>query len=294
MTNNFVPKDAALKCGSRRLELDQPRIMGILNVTPDSFSDGGKFFSVDAALRQVESMLADGADVIDIGGESTRPGAAPVSLDEELDRVIPIIEAVTARFDTIVSIDTSKAKVMTAAAGVGAGLINDIWALRQDGALEAAAATGLPVCLMHMQGEPNSMQSAPEYSNDVVSDVVDFLEQRRIAAESAGVPAAQILLDPGFGFGKTYKHNIALLQGLRRICKLGPVLIGLSRKRMLASMLGSDEADRTTASVIAAMQCVERGATLVRVHDVLPTADAIKVWLATATHQTGTDRQDNG
>lgn len=255
--------------------------MGILNVTPDSFSDGGRFSAFDDALRQVERMLAEGADLIDIGGESTRPGADPVSVQAELDRVIPIVEAVTSRFDTIISIDTSKADVMTAAASAGAGLINDVWALQREGALAAAATTGLPVCLMHMQGQPTTMQTAPVY-DDVVADVIDFLEQRRVAAIGAGILPERIVLDPGFGFGKTYAHNIALLHGLPRLAASAPVLTGLSRKRMLAEMLGDDQSDRTVASVIAAMRCIAQGATIVRVHDVRPTADAIKVWLATA------------
>lgn len=255
--------------------------MGILNVTPDSFSDGGQFANFDSALRQAEAMLRDGADLIDIGGESTRPGADPVTLNEELDRVIPIVEAVTSRFDTIVSIDTSKAAVMREAEAAGAGLINDVWALQREGALEAAAATGLPVCLMHMQGKPTTMQSAPVYS-DVVADVIDFLEKRRDLAVAAGIPVNRLIFDPGFGFGKTFAHNIALLNDLPRLATLGPLLTGLSRKRMLAEMLGDAATDRTCASVIAAMRCVERGATIVRVHDVRETADALKVWLSTA------------
>ena len=272
---------STLQWGPRGLGLERPRIMGILNVTPDSFSDGGQFSTFDDALRQVERMLAEGADLIDIGGESTRPGADPVSVQAELDRVIPVVEAVAARFDTIISIDSSKAAVMTAAAGVGAGLINDVWALQREGALAAAAATGLPVCLMHMQGKPTTMQSDPIY-HDVVTDVIDFLEKRRDVAVNAGILREQILLDPGFGFGKTFAHNIALLRGLPRLVASGPVLTGLSRKRMLAEMLDDHESDRTVASVMAAMRCIEQGATIVRVHDVKQTADAIKVWLATS------------
>lgn len=271
---------STLQCGPRILGLDRPRIMGILNVTPDSFSDGGRYSTFDDALHQVEQMLADGADVIDIGGESTRPGADPVPVQVELDRVIPIVEAVTSRFDTITSIDTSKAVVMTAAASAGAGLINDVWALQREGALAAAAATGLPVCLMHMQGQPTTMQSDPDY-HDVVTDVIDFLEKRRKEAIEAGIVCEQILLDPGFGFGKTFAHNIALLRGLPRLVACGTVLTGLSRKRMLAEMLDDSESDRTVASVMAAIRCIEQGATIVRVHDVKQTADAIKVWLAT-------------
>ena len=272
---------STLQCGSRVLGLDRPRIMGILNVTPDSFSDGGQFSTFDNALRQVERMLLEGADLIDIGGESTRPGADPVSVQEELDRVLPVVQAVAARFDTIISIDSSKAAVMTAAADAGAGLINDVWALQREDALAAAAATGLPVCLMHMQGRPTTMQSDPNY-HDVVTDVIDFLEKRRDAAVKAGISREQILLDPGFGFGKTFAHNIALLRGLPRLVASGPVLIGLSRKRMLAEMLDDHESDRTVASVMAAMRCIGQGATIVRVHDVKQTADAIKVWLATS------------
>ena len=288
MVEDLVPAMSALsstsktvlQCGPRMLGFDRTRIMGILNVTPDSFSDGGQFSTFDDALRQVERMLAEGADLIDIGGESTRPGADPVSVQEELDRVIPIVEAVAARFDTIISIDTSKALVMTAAAGAGAGLINDVWALQREGALAAAADTGLPVCLMHMQGQPTTMQSDPSY-HDVVTDVIEFLEQRRDEAVNVGILREQILLDPGFGFGKTFAHNIALLRGLPRLVASGPVLTGLSRKRMLAEMLDDHESDRTVASVMAAMRCIEQGATIVRVHDVRQMADAIKVWLAT-------------
>lgn len=253
--------------------------MGILNVTPDSFSDGGQFVVVERALAQVESMLAEGADIIDVGGESTRPGALDVSLQEELDRVLPVVQAIVSRFDTIVSLDTSKPEVMREGAAIGAGMINDVRALRESGAEKSAAETGLPVCLMHMQGRPRDMQHAPAYQN-VVEEVTEFLLERRQACIAAGISASQIVLDPGFGFGKNLDHNLVLLRNMERLCAHGAVMIGLSRKRMFAQILDSDSVSRVTASVSAALMCVERGAAIVRVHDVEPTVQALAVYQA--------------
>ncbi len=270
-----------LHCGSRLLDLSRPVVMGILNVTPDSFSDGGRYTALDAALRQVEQMLEEGAALIDIGAESTRPGALPVSVGEELDRLLPIVEAVASRFDTIVSIDTSTPEAMTACAARGAGLINDVRALRRPGALEAAAATGLPVALMHMQGEPGTMQRNPVYQ-DVASEVVDFLRERMLACEQAGISVDRIVLDPGFGFAKTLAHNLRLLRELQALQALGrPVLVGVSRKSMLGAVLGGAPVDRRLhAGLAAAVLSVERGARIIRTHDVGPTVEALALWQA--------------
>ena len=270
-----------LHCGSRLLDLSRPVVMGILNVTPDSFSDGGRYTALDAALRQVEQMLEEGAALIDIGAESTRPGALPVSVGEELDRLLPIVEAVASRFDTIVSIDTSTPEAMTACAARGAGLINDVRALRRPGALEAAAATGLPVALMHMQGEPGTMQRNPVYQ-DVATEVVDFLRERMQACEQAGISVDRIVLDPGFGFAKTLAHNLRLLRELQALQALGrPVLVGVSRKSMLGAVLGGAPVDRRLhAGLAAAVLSVERGARIIRTHDVGPTVEALALWQA--------------
>ncbi|NND90771.1 MAG: dihydropteroate synthase [Granulosicoccus sp.] len=253
--------------------------MGILNVTPDSFSDGGQFVKLDRALEQVESMLVAGADIVDIGGESTRPGARAVDVQAELDRLLPVIEAINERFDTIISLDTSKAAVMRAGVAAGVGMINDVRALREPDALRVAVESGLPVCLMHMQGEPRSMQHSPEYE-DVVLEVGDFLRQRRQACIDAGMQASQIVLDPGFGFGKTLTHNLLLIRHLAQLSGDSPVLAGLSRKRMFAQILGSERVSRITASVSAALLCVQNGASIVRVHDVAPTMQALAVYRA--------------
>ncbi len=269
-----------LDCGGRLLDLTAPRVMGVLNVTPDSFSDGGVFFAPDAALRRVERMLEEGADLIDVGGESTRPGAADVDADEERRRVVPVIDAIARRFAVPIAIDSSKADVMRAAADVGAGLINDVRALREPGALTAARATGLPVCLMHMQGSPRTMQHAPHY-DDVLADVMSFLEQRLRVCEAAGLSRERLLVDPGFGFGKRLAHNLALLAGLQRLSGLRvPILVGLSRKSMLGSITGRDVGERGAASVAAAMLAAQRGAVILRVHDVAETVDALKVMAA--------------
>ena len=259
------------------LAFDVPAVMGILNVTPDSFSDGGRFAGRDAALRQAEAMARDGAAIIDVGGESTRPGADDVPEQEELDRVLPVIEAVVAAVDTAVSIDTSKPGVMRAAVGAGAAMVNDIRALREEGALQAAAELQCPVCLMHMLGEPRTMQQEPEYG-DVVAEVTEFLAQRVSACVAAGLADDRIIVDPGFGFGKTPRHNIELLSNLRQLQSIGrPILAGLSRKSTLGELTGRDVGERLPASIAAAVIAVMQGAAIVRVHDVGETVDALRV-----------------
>lgn len=259
------------------LQFDVPAVMGILNVTPDSFSDGGRFAGRDAALEQAVAMARDGAGIIDVGGESTRPGAADVSEQEELDRVIPVIEAVTAAVDVPVSIDTSKPAIMRAAVAAGAAMINDIRALREAGALRAAAELGVPVCLMHMQGQPRTMQQQPAYA-DVVSEVAEFLAGRVRACVAAGLAEDRIIVDPGFGFGKAARHNIELLANLRQLRSLGrPILVGLSRKATLGELTGRDVGERVPASIAAAVIAVVEGAQFVRVHDVRETVDALRV-----------------
>lgn len=254
--------------------------MGVLNVTPDSFSDGGRFVGLDAALRQADAMAQAGASLIDVGGESTRPGAAPVTVQQEIDRVVPVVEQIATRIDAVISVDTSTPQVMRETAAVGAGLINDVRALGREGALEAAKHTGLPVCLMHMQGEPGSMQSAPSY-RDVVAEVKQFLRERTDACLSAGIPSEQILWDPGFGFGKLDEHNLALLRRLPELAAEGfPVLAGLSRKSMIGRLLGREVDERLAGSVALALMAVERGASIVRVHDVAETMDAVNLWRA--------------
>jgi dihydropteroate synthase len=272
-----------LACGRHRLALDRPRIMGVLNVTPDSFSDAGHFVSASRALERACAMRDEGADLIDIGGESTRPGAAPVSEQEELDRVVPVLEALLreeALRDVPLSIDTRRPGVMRAAIAAGVGMVNDIGALRAPGALEVVARSDVAVCLMHMQGEPATMQLAPSYA-DVVGDVCAFLAQRAGACERAGIGRERIVVDPGFGFGKTRAHNLALLRGLPALVQLGfPVLCGLSRKNVIGAVAKRDPGDRLAASVAAALAAVARGASLLRVHDVRETLDAVQVWTA--------------
>ena len=270
-----------LDCAGRVLRLDRAQVMGIVNVTPDSFSDGGAHDSADAAVAHGLKLVEEGADLLDIGGESTRPGSAPVPLEEELRRVLPVIEQLAARTAVPISIDTFKPEVMRAAVAAGAGMINDIHALRQPGALEAAADTGVPVVLMHMQGEPGSMQADPQY-DDVVAEVHRFLVQRLFAAEMAGIAKKNLIVDLGFGFGKTLEHNLTLLARSDRFIELGvPMLAGLSRKRMLGEITGRDvPADRLAASVAAHVIAVQRGARIVRVHDVAATVDALKLWQA--------------
>ena len=276
---DLVPQ---LYCAGRVLRLDRPRVMGIVNVTPESFSDGGHHDTVEAAVAHGLRLAAEGADLLDVGGESTRPGAADVSLDDELARVVPVIERLVRETSLPVSVDTSKPEVMRAAVAAGAGMINDVYALRREGALDAAAALGVPVVLMHMQGEPRGMQDDPHY-DDVVGDVHRFLAERLFACEMAGIPKARLVVDPGFGFGKSLDHNLRLLRQLSRLGDLGvPVLAGLSRKRSLGEITGRAVDERVFASVAAAVLAAEYGARLIRVHDVAATVDALKVWAAVA------------
>jgi dihydropteroate synthase len=264
-------------CGKHTLDLYRPRVMGIVNVTPDSFSDGGRFSATEVAVRHAMKLVAEGADVLDIGGESSRPGATPVPLDEELRRVIPVIEELACRAGVPISIDTYKPQVMRAAAAAGADIVNDINALRAPGALEAVAETNVGVCLMHMQGNPQTMQADPQYQ-DVVGEVADFLRARMAAAEEYGISRERIVLDPGFGFGKRSVHNIALLRELETLCALGrPVLVGLSRKSVLGQIVGADVDARLHASLAAAVIAAMKGVRIVRVHDVKATVDALGV-----------------
>jgi len=255
----------------------RPRIMGILNVTPDSFSDGGQWLGESAAIEHALAMQAAGADIIDIGGESTRPGAQTVPLQQELDRVIPVIEAIAGQLSIPISIDSSKPEVMRAAVAAGAGMINDVYALRQEGAVQAAAELAVPVCLMHMRGEPRMMQENPVY-DDVVHEVQQFLLQRATDCEAGGVLRHNILLDPGFGFGKTLEQNIALFHGLPEFVASGyPVLVGVSRKAMIGQLTGRDLPGRVPGSITAAVLAAQAGAAIIRVHDVAETLDALKV-----------------
>ena len=272
-----------LDCAGRILRLDRPQVMGIVNVTPDSFSDGGAHDTADAAVAHALRLVEEGADALDIGGESTRPGAAEVEVEEELRRVVPVIERLAAQVAVPISIDSSKPEVMRAAVQAGAGMINDVYGLRREGALDAAAALGVPVVLMHMQGEPRSMQAAPQY-DDVVGEVHRFLAERIFAAEMAGIAKQRIVVDPGFGFGKDTAHNLQLLAQFERFAELGvPVLAGLSRKRSIGELTGRDvPADRVAGSVAAHLIAAQRGAAIVRVHDVAATVDALKVWNAVA------------
>ena len=268
-----------LQCGDHVLDLTTPRVMGVLNVTPDSFSDGGRYLDPGLAVERAAAMVAQGAAVIDVGGESTRPSAHAVSLDEERARVVPVIRRLARELAVPVSVDTVKPELMREAADQGAGLINDVNALRLPGALEAAAASGLAVCLMHMRGEPRTMQHCPEYV-DVVSEVKGFLLERVAACEYAGIARTQILLDPGFGFGKTDAHNLALLRGLDELVRdTGlPLLVGLSRKSMIGRLLDRPVADRLAGSLALALAAVAGGARLIRAHDVAETVDALRLW----------------
>ncbi|MDC0410661.1 dihydropteroate synthase [Luminiphilus sp.] len=272
-----------ITCGTRTLDLSCPNIMGVLNVTPDSFSDGGALYqgavlSHDLLLKRAEQMVLDGAKLLDVGGESTRPGAKPVSESEELDRVLGAVEALTHHVDVLVSVDTSTPSVMTESARLGAGLLNDVRGFRRSGALQAASATGLPVCVMHMQGEPDTMQQNPHYA-DMMSGIRHFFNERLTACDAAGIARERIILDPGFGFGKTAEHNFHLLAHLGELCAgEQPVLVGLSRKSMIASVLDRAPDERVFASVALALIAVERGASIVRVHDVAATADALAMW----------------
>ena len=272
-----------LDCAGRILKLDVPRVMGIVNATPDSFADGGEHATVEAAIAHGLKLAGEGADILDIGGESTRPGAEDVPLEEELRRVVPVIEALAQRVSIPISIDTSKPEVMRVAVAAGAGMVNDVYGLRREGALDAAAELGVPVVLMHMQGEPRTMQANPEY-DDVVGEVHRFLAERIFAAEMAGIPKRRIVVDPGFGFGKNARHNLQLLAQLRRFTELGvPVLAGLSRKRTIGELTGRDDPrERVFGSVAAHLIAAQNGAMLLRVHDVAATVDALKVWNAVA------------
>jgi dihydropteroate synthase len=276
------PPPRALHCGARILDLSQPQVMGVLNVTPDSFSDGGLYYrnhrlDIDTLLPRAEAMLADGATLLDIGGESTRPGAAPVSSDEEMARVLPALEALVQRLDAVISIDTSNPALMREAAGRGASMINDIRALQRPGALQAVAETRLGVCLMHMQGEPGNMQQQPRYAC-VETEVRDFLQARVDACLAAGIAADRLVVDPGFGFGKTVEHNLRLLNRLPVLTALGlPVLVGLSRKSLIDKVLNRSVEQRLAAGLSLASMAVIRGAAIVRAHDVRETVDALRM-----------------
>ncbi|WP_299196345.1 dihydropteroate synthase [uncultured Amphritea sp.] len=273
---------SAYRFGTRTLDLSRPQVMGIVNVTPDSFSDGGTLYEarklcVDQAVERARQMVLDGATIIDVGGESTRPGAAVVSLQEELDRVLPVVERIHAELDVIISVDTSAPEVITQVARLGAGLINDVRALGREGALEAAAATNLPVCVMHMQGSPATMQNAPQY-DDVLDDVNYFLRQRILACNAAGITNERIILDPGFGFGKTVEHNLRLLNNLRQLHQFGmPLLVGTSRKSMIDHVLYRSVDKRLAGSLATVAIGVQQGGQIFRVHDVSETVDVVRM-----------------
>ena len=275
-----VPTPNRLPCGSRFLDLSRPHVMGILNVTPDSFSDGGRFSQRDAALRHAEAMLQAGATLIDVGGESTRPGARAVSPVEELERVAPVVEAIAAELDVIISVDTSTPAVMRETARLGAGLINDVRSLQRDGALDAAADSGLPVCLMHMRGEPTTMQQNPQYA-DVLAEVRDFLAERMAACATAGIAVERLILDPGFGFAKTLEHNLSLFKHMEALHGLGrPLLVGVSRKSMIGKVLGHEVGGRLYGSLGLAALAITKGAHILRVHDVAETIDVVRMLAA--------------
>ena len=293
--SKLQPQTNRLKCGTKVLDLSNPAVMAVLNITPDSFSDGGQLFTnqhIDKAkvLSTVETMIEDGADIIDLGGESTRPGAQPVSTQQELDRVIPVLELLAANFDSIFSVDTSTPEVMQQAARSGAHLINDVRALQRPNALETAAQLDLPVCLMHMQNQPTNMQQNPQY-NDVVTEVIEFLQQRKLHCNSAGIPSQQILLDPGFGFGKTLEHNLALFAGLPEIARQKqPIVVGVSRKSMIGQLINTEVNDRLIGSVTMGLLAAQKiysvgGSMILRVHDVKETVQAIQIWQATKNYK---------
>jgi dihydropteroate synthase len=268
--------DVTLRCGPKTLDLSRPVVMGVLNVTPDSFSDGGRFLPVEAAVEHGMRLAEEGAEIIDIGGESTRPGAAPVSVEEELQRVVPVVERLRQATQAVISVDTSKPEVIRAAVAAGAGLVNDVRALAEPGALEAAAASGCAVCLMHMQGDPRTMQRAPSYV-DVVKEVKSFLDERVQRCHAAGVSSERIVVDPGFGFGKTLEHNLELLRRLRELHDELPVLVGLSRKSMVGTLTGRGAGERVYGSIALAVIAAMNGARIVRAHDVAATVDALKM-----------------
>ena len=271
-----------LPCGSRTLDLSRPQVMGILNVTPDSFSDGGRYNRIDAALRHAEQMLEAGAAIIDVGGESTRPGAPPVSAEEELQRVAPVVEQLVCRLGALVSVDTSSPALMREAALLGAGMINDVRSLSRDGALQAAAEGNLAVCLMHMQGEPQTMQDSPQY-DDVTTAVRTFLADRVAACEAAGIARERLLIDPGFGFAKTLAHNLSLFRHMQALHDLHlPLLVGVSRKSMIGKVLGREVDQRLAGSLALAALAVQQGAHILRVHDVAETVDVLRMLEAVA------------
>ncbi|MBS7421678.1 dihydropteroate synthase [Pseudomonas syringae] len=275
MTSALYP--TRLPCGNRVLDLAHTHVMGILNATPDSFSDGGRYSQLDAALRHAEAMVQAGATLIDVGGESTRPGARPVSASEEVERVAPLVEVIARELDVIISVDTSTPEVMLATAGLGAGLINDVRSLQRSGALEAAASTGLPVCLMHMLGEPGTMQNDPHY-DDLVGEVCAFLAERMKQCVAAGIGQQQIILDPGFGFAKTLEHNLSLFKHMEALHALGrPLLVGVSRKSMIGAVLGRPVDQRLSGGLALAVLAMAKGARILRVHDVAETADVVRM-----------------
>ena len=267
-----------LTCSKHSLNIELPQVMGILNVTPDSFSDGGKFSRIDFALAQVEKMIADGAVIIDIGGESTRPGAKDVSEKDELERVIPVLKAIKKRFDTIVSIDTSKAVVMSEAITHGAGIINDVRALQNDDCLKVLAQDqSVAICLMHMQGLPRTMQQAPQY-NDLIKDIIQFFQQRISACTESGIKKSRLILDPGFGFGKSLEQNYNLLANMSKFQSLDlPLLAGLSRKSMIGNLLNREVNERLAGSLATAVIAAQQGAKIIRVHDIKETVDTLKI-----------------
>ena len=273
-----------LSHGEKRLDLSRPVVMGIVNVTPDSFSDGGEYNLFESACRHVDHIIEQGALIIDIGGESTRPGAAEVTVEQELERVLPIIKYISSKHDVWISIDTSKPEVMKQAVAAGANLINDVRALQLPGALAMAANLNVPVCLMHMQGQPKTMQNSPEYQ-DVLKDVFEFFEQRISACEAAGITRSQIILDPGFGFGKTLAHNYQLLAGLAVFHQFDlPILIGLSRKSMIGDLLKRSTSERLAGSLAGALIAAQNGAHVIRVHDVPETVDVLKIMTVTQNY----------
>jgi dihydropteroate synthase len=274
-----------LECAGRRLDLSRPVVMGIINVTPDSFSDGatlyrGSNLDIERAMTRAREMVASGAAILDIGGESTRPGASPVSVNEEMDRVLPLVARIAAELETVISVDTSTPVLMREAANAGAGLLNDVRALTREGALEAAAAADVPICLMHMQGEPGNMQVAPHY-DDVVEDVCEYLQSRIASCERQGIARNRLLLDPGFGFGKSVTHNLKLLRELPRLAAIGlPLVVSLSRKSLIGKLLGREVGQRLPASLALAVLAAQRGAAVIRTHDVAATVDAVSMLMA--------------
>lgn len=289
-----MPVNDRLHCGNHLLDLSYPRVMGILNVTPDSFSDGGRHDRLDDARRHAERLLREGAAIIDVGGESTRPGAEPVPLEAERERVLPVVEMLVREFDALVSVDTSAPELITEVAAVGAGLINDVRSLTRPGALEAAADTGLPICLMHMLGEPQTMQQAPRYDRPVEVAVAEFLRERVALCEAAGIGRERLLLDPGFGFAKTLEHNLRLLNRMASLRSLElPLLVGMSRKSMIGQALGRSVDQRLPGGLALAVMAVERGARIIRVHDVAPTVDAINMAWAALQEKSASERGEH-